>query len=247
VKRLIIADSHVGQGKDDAAAMCALIEDAGARGVDEVIYLGDAFQYLIGMEKFWTAAVREVLGVWRRFRQAGGRIVVVEGNRDFFLDEPDLAREIDWSGRVYEFSEGGVRYLLDHGDLVNPRDLQYRFWSRVSKSKVARVWARLLPKPVAVAIVRRMEAHLAKTNQKFRYTVPTEDLGREAERAWAAGSGVVFWGHFHTHWKYEAPGRTAHIIPAWLETRCAVLVEPSGRWQTVNSSFEPCTSSGRPK
>jgi UDP-2,3-diacylglucosamine hydrolase len=199
VKRLIIADSHVGQGKGDVDAMCAQLQLAVANGVKEVIYLGDAFQYLIGMSKFWTSGLREVMTTWREIRREGIRIAIVEGNRDFFLDESDLAGEIDWSGRSYEFSAAGTRYRLDHGDLVNPRDFQYRFWSRISKSAVARIWARLLPQAVAVTIVRRMEAHLAKTNQKFRYTKPTRDLRQAAEKAWEEGIDVLFWGHFHTH------------------------------------------------
>ena len=56
VKRLIIADSHIGQGADDAAAMSSLVHRAAEEGVGEVIYLGDVFQYLLGMSKFWTTA-----------------------------------------------------------------------------------------------------------------------------------------------------------------------------------------------
>jgi UDP-2,3-diacylglucosamine hydrolase len=238
VKRLIIADSHVGQGENDAAAMSTLVRRAAADGVGEVIYLGDAFQYLIGMSKFWTTALRDVLCAWREVRSLGGRIVIVEGNRDFFLDEPDLAKEIDWSGRRYEFQAGDRRYLLDHGDLVNPRDFQYRFWSRISKSAVARVWARLLPRSLAVAIVRHMEAHLATTNQKFRYVKPTEDLRRTAESAWAGGVDVVFWGHFHSPWECREGSRLAMIIPAWLEQRLSVLIEPDGSWSCVDVELE---------
>ena len=240
VKRLIIADAHVGQGKNDVDAMCTELRLAAANGVGEVIYLGDAFQYLIGMSKFWTSGLREVMTTWREIRGSGVRLIVVEGNRDFFLDESDLADEIDWSGRIYEFSAAGTRYRLDHGDLVNPRDFQYRFWSRISKSTVARLWARLLPQAVAVAIVRRMEAHLAKTNRKFRYTKPIADLTRAAEKAWQEGVDVLFWGHFHTHWKCRNGDRSAHIIPAWLETRCGVMVEPNGKWNWINSHLGPC-------
>jgi UDP-2,3-diacylglucosamine hydrolase len=240
VKRLIIADSHVGQGKNDIEAMCAELRLAAANGVGEVIYLGDAFQYLIGMSKFWTGGLREVMTTWREIRRAGVRLIVVEGNRDFFLDEPDLAREIDWSGRTYEFSAAGTRYRLDHGDLVNPRDFQYRFWSRISKSTVARIWARLLPQAVAVAIVRRMEAHLAKTNRKFRYTKPTGDLKRAAEKAWEEGIDVLFWGHFHTHWECRSGDRSAQIIPAWLETRGGVMVDADGGWSWVDSDLRSC-------
>ena len=240
VKRLIIADSHIGQGADDAAAMSSLVHRAAEEGVGEVIYLGDVFQYLLGMSKFWTTAHGMVMEAWRDVRRRGVRIVVIEGNRDFFLDEADLAAEIDWGGRRYEFTSGGKRYRLDHGDLVNRRDFQYRFWSKVSKSAIARIWARLLPRRLAVAIVRHMEAHLATTNRKFRYTKPIADLRRCAASAWADGIDVLFWGHFHTHWERRDGDRLAMIVPAWLETRTGVLVEPDGAWHPADLNLERC-------
>lgn len=241
VKRLIIADSHIGQGgADDAAVMSSLVRRAADEGVGEVIYLGDAFQYLIGMSKFWSKAHGVVMEAWREARRRGVRIVVIEGNRDFFLDEADLAPEIDWGGRRYEFSARDTRYRLDHGDLVNRRDFQYRFWSKVSKSTIARIWARLLPRPVAVAIVRHMEAHLATTNRKFRYTKPIGDLRRCASSAWSDGVDVLFWGHFHTHWEYHDGERLAMIVPAWLETRTGILVEPNGDWHPTDQKLVRC-------
>jgi UDP-2,3-diacylglucosamine hydrolase len=233
MKRLIIADSHVGQSDGDAAAMCDHVRLAAESGFGEVIYLGDAFQYLIGMSKFWTDSVRQVLQCWRQVRGRGVRVRLVEGNRDFFLDAADLAQEVDSSGRRYEFTACTVRYRLDHGDLVNSRDFQYLFWSRLSKSWPARLWARLLPRPVAVAIVRHMEARLATTNRKFRYRKPVEDLQRSAESAWDDGIDVLFWGHFHTAWKTGRGGRLAMVIPAWLEYRCSVAVEEDGSWRLV--------------
>jgi len=244
VKRLIIADSHVGQGKDDAAAMSALVRRAAVDGVGEIIYLGDGFQYLIGMSKFWTTALREVMEAWREVRTGGVRVVVVEGNRDFFLDEAELAAEIDWSGRRYEFSSGRRRYRLDHGDLVNRRDFQYRFWSWVSKCAPARLCARLLPQSIAVTIVRRMEAHLATTNRRFRYTKPISDLKKWARGAWTDGVDILFWGHFHTTWECRDGDRLALIIPAWLETRRSVLVATDGSWQYVDSALDPLRGVG---
>lgn len=241
VERLIIADAHVGQRRDDVAAMVTMLRDAQSRGVTEIIYLGDAFQYLIGMSKFWTRSVREVMEVWRELRAEGVRIVVIEGNRDFFLDAPELASELDWTGLEYEFQQRDRRFRLVHGDRVNLRDLQYRFWSRVSKSWPARVWALLLPRRVAVAIVEAMEARLAETNQRFRYHKPLACLRRSAESLWADGADVVMWGHFHTSWVYRHDERWALILPAWLDTRCSAAIDADGRLEFVDQRLTPCS------
>jgi UDP-2,3-diacylglucosamine pyrophosphatase LpxH len=231
VNRLVIADAHVGQRPGDAEEMADLVLSAADQGFREIIYLGDAFQYLIGMSKFWSAGVRTVLESWRTVRGQGVDIVVIEGNRDFFLDEPELAAQVDWAGTTYEFGAGDVRYRLVHGDRINLRDIQYQFWSRVSKSSIARVWARLLPQSVAVAIVRRMEARLATTNRRFRYRLPASSLRRAADRAFAEGVDILLWGHFHRMWQVVDRHRLAMVVPAWLETTCSVAVGVDGGWE----------------
>lgn len=240
VKRLIIADAHVGQRTNDVADMVSMLLTARDSGVMEIIYLGDGFQYLIGMSKFWTPTVVEVIEAWRRLRRSGVRIGVVEGNRDFFLDAPELASEIDWSGLIYDFRSGSRRFRLDHGDKVNLRDLQYRFWSRISKSGPARLWARLLPRPLAVWIVRSMEARLAATNRRFRYYKPLDSLRRAADEAWSQGIDVLLWGHFHSNWGYTRDHRLAVILPDWLDTGIAVLVEGDGTAVQVEKNLTPC-------
>jgi UDP-2,3-diacylglucosamine hydrolase len=239
MKRLIIADAHVGQRAGDAADMTSMVLGAGQRGVTEIIYLGDAFQYLIGMSKFWTPGVIEVMSAWRRLRTAGVRIGVIEGNRDFFLDAADLRSELDWSDTSRDFVAGRRHFRLVHGDKVNRRDLQYRFWSSISKSLPARVWAHLLPRSLANAIVRGMEARLAETNRKFRYRKPLPCLRHAAERAWSEGVDVLLWGHFHTSWWYRWDERAAVVLPAWLESGLAVVVEPDGELALVEKNLTP--------
>lgn len=242
VKRLIIADAHVGQRSGDSADMVSMLYAARDRGVMEIIYLGDGFQYLIGMSKFWTRGVVEILECWRRLRRDGIRIGVVEGNRDFFLDAPELTRELDWSGLSYGFRAGDRSFRLVHGDKVNHRDLQYRFWSRTSKSLPARVWARLLPKAVAVGIVRTMEARLAETNRRYRYQKPITCLRHAAEQAWSEGVDVLLWGHFHTSWRYTRDDHAAIILPAWLDTGKAALIDDAGKVLMVEKNLTPCGS-----
>jgi hypothetical protein len=120
------------------------------------------------------------------------------------------------------------------------RDLQYQFWSRFSKSGIARVWARALPRSVAVGIVRSMEARLAKTNQRFRYHTPEKALRRSAKRAWADGVDVLLWGHFHRWWHVADGDRQALVVPAWLDTTQSLAVDADGEWSLVDAHLAPC-------
>ncbi len=229
MKRLIIADAHVGQREGDATVMCRFLRRAAESGCTEIVFLGDAFQYFIGMSKFWNSSVAAVLPAWRELRAQGIGLHLVEGNRDFFLTENELGEFIDGSSRDYEFDAGGTRYRLVHGDRVNLDDSYYLFWSSVSKSAFARLWARLLPRRIAVAIVSHMEAKLARTNQDFRYRKPASHFIREADQAWGEGVDVLLWGHFHTPWNYRAGDLVAMVVPAWLEFRLALLIDEDGR------------------
>lgn len=241
VERLILADSHLGQRHDDVTAMVELLNRAGDAGIGEIIYLGDICQYLIGLSKLWTEEIRVLLAAWASLRERGVRIVVVEGNRDFFLDEAEMTPYLDLAARRYEFMAGTVRFRLEHGDRVNRKDYQYRFWAGISKCYPARVGARLLPRPLAVWIVESMEARLARTNQRFRYSKPVEDLVREARSAWDEGVDVLFWGHFHTPWICTRRERTALIVPAWLEFDLGIRVWDDGRWGLVEKTLTPPT------
>ncbi|RLE26776.1 MAG: hypothetical protein DRJ65_04810 [Acidobacteria bacterium] len=239
MKRLIIADPHVGTRDGDAQAMVALIECAEGVGIGEILYLGDTFVYLVGMSKFWTTSVEMVLDAWDGFRSRGGTIRLIEGNRDFFLDEEDLACRIDQSAQALEFAAADVTYRLVHGDKVNQRDWQYLFWSRLSKCRPARLWARWLPRRLAVAIVRNMEVRLARTNRKFRYEKPVEALRDEALRSFQRGVDVQLFGHFHSFWSFSEGEEIAMVIPAWLETRQSLIIDESGRWQGADEGLRP--------
>ncbi len=241
VERLILADSHLGQRPGDVASMVELLERALDAGIGEIVYLGDICQYLIGMSKLWTGEIRVLLGAWARLRERGVRIVVVEGNRDFFLDEPEMRPYLDVAVRRYEFTAGAVRFRLEHGDRVNRKDYQYRFWAGISKCHPARVSARLLPRPVAVRIVESMEARLARTNRRFRYRKPVDDLVREARAAWDEGVDVLLWGHFHTPWICTRREGAALIVPAWLEFDLGIRVRDDGRWELVEKTLTPPT------
>jgi len=168
VLRAVLADLHVGQSPGDLERFLAAMDEVRRRGAGEVVFLGDLFRALVGFSRFWDGTVKRGLGELAELRRGGARVVMVEGNRDFFLDAPELDPFRDTSGPVHSFVAGGKRFLLEHGDLINRRDRSYRFWRSVSKSVAARAWARLLPRRLAQRIVFGTESRLAQTNFSYR-------------------------------------------------------------------------------
>jgi UDP-2,3-diacylglucosamine hydrolase len=227
---MIIADAHVGERHGDSARMAAVVHSLPKRQLGELIVLGDAFHYLIGMSKYWSPSIRTVLDAWKAARDAGVRIVFIEGNRDFFLDTKELAPFVDWVGCRYEFAAGQRRFLVTHGDRVNQRDLAYRFWRVVSKSLLVRTMARTLPGPIANSMFAGMEARIRQTNARYRAHLPERALQRYAEEAWSSGIDVVLWGHFHSGWRIHSAEQLAMVVPAWLDANAAMTVEPDGAW-----------------
>jgi UDP-2,3-diacylglucosamine hydrolase len=226
--RAVLADLHLSSIAGDLDRFAATLAAVRRRGVDEVVFLGDLFRTLIGFPQFWDGEVRRGLAELEALRRAGVRVILVEGNRDFFLDGAAMAPFLDAAGDAHSFSAGGKRFLLEHGDLINRRDRSYRLWRAVSKSRTARLWARLLPASLAIRIVSDTEARLAKTNFTYRRDLPVADLTAAARRHFAAGVDVVMWGHFHRGWRLDEGSRSAMVLPSWGETGAVVWVDGAG-------------------
>jgi UDP-2,3-diacylglucosamine hydrolase len=230
--RAVLADLHLSSVAGDLDRFAATLSAVRHRGAEEVVFLGDLFRTLVGFPHFWDDETRRGLAELERLRSAGVRVILVEGNRDFFLDAAAMAPFLDVAGEVHSFAAGTRRFLLEHGDLINHRDRSYRLWRAVSKSRTARRWARLLPAGVAVRIVSNTEARLAQTNFSYRRTLPVDDLVAAARRHFSAGVDVVMWGHFHRGWRFEEDGCAAMVLPSWAETGAVVWVDDLGSVRT---------------
>ena len=247
VIRAVLADLHFGQAPGDLERFLASMEEIRGSHPDEVVFLGDLFRALVGFPRFWDRRVRRGLEALARLREGGARVVLVEGNREFFLDVRDLDPFRDSAGPTHSFVAGGRRFLLEHGDLINRRDRAYRFWRAISKSGPARVWARLLPRRIAQRIVFGTETRLARTNFTYRMELPEDELRAAARRHFEAGVDVVLWGHFHRPWSMVEGGREAHVVAGWLETGTVVWIGDDGALRGLPATDgqivdrEPCS------
>lgn len=218
----VVADAHLGGPGGEAAPLVAQLEEVAERGCRHLVLLGDLFQGWVGFRRFETPEIAAVAAALRRLRAAGVRVDYVEGNRDFFLGRGPYADCFDAVVQEVAFTAGGTRVLAVHGDGLDERDRQYRFWRRASKSALSRLVISNVPRPLARRLVWSTEARLAKTNLEHKRHIPRDALIRYAERRLADGHDVVLLGHFHEERHWPVRGGLLWLLPAWFDSRRVV-------------------------
>ena len=230
----VFADAHLGQAERDGDDFLAALEGVTRRGFRTVVLLGDIFHVFIGDARFETPLVRRILEGWRALAADGVALRYVEGNRDFFVGGTRFASAFSAYGEADGLCVAGRAYAFVHGDRINTRDWPYRFWRRLSKNPVSKAALKLIPGPLARAIVRETEARLYTTNFRHKSYLPELELLAVARAARGAGYERLLVGHFHVDRTFESADGVAQILPAWLEERrhaeigtdgCLVLVK----------------------
>jgi len=231
--RAVFADCHVGRRPDDDAPFLEALEKAAGAGARSISLLGDIFHFFIAHPKFETPAIRRFLAKVEELAGRGIPVTYVEGNREFFLRGSyveHLFREI-----VDEetFQQGGKRFLLTHGDLLNEADIPYRFWRLVSKNALSRFAINFVPKEAGNRIVWRTEARLYRSNFKHKQRLPVEMIRKFAQRRFREGYDVLLLGHFHKSCAEEIGSARVEILPAFVDERKWMEIDERGEMKLV--------------
>jgi UDP-2,3-diacylglucosamine hydrolase len=230
----LIGDSHIGLGAGDERPMVEWLSRLEAVAPRALYLNGDIFHYLIGDPKFITSSVVNFFARLRELRDQGTAVYFVEGNRDFFLQGSIAEQSVSELSLSSSFQAGTKRYLVVHGDMINDRDYQYRFWRRASKNPVTRLGVRLFPRMAARKFVEGVERRLARSNFKHKYRLPTELMEQYGRRQAARGYDMVVFGHFHQKTIVPAGSATVVVLPAWFESGEAMMVAPdTGQYSFV--------------
>lgn len=236
---VFVGDVHL--ERDDAALsdFVGFLKAVGQHA-SRVVLIGDLFNIWVGRPELEAPHQSAVLSSLRRLRARGTVVRYLEGNRDYRIADGYAGDAFDDStdGGIEE-RHGGVSLFATHGDLVNPRDRQYRAWRAFSRATP--VWAafQLLPRRRRVRIAEGLERRFRSTNIDFKSTIPEDDIRAFAAPRFAAGHDAVVLGHFHVERRIdvETPGgrRTVYILPEWKGSRRHLRVTSEGVTGFVDS------------
>lgn len=211
-----------------------------AADVENLFIAGDLLDLWFGMKPILVREYYPVLRLLRRLSQSGMKIHYLEGNHDFNLNpyvEDALGSEVH---QEFEWSFGGRRALMAHGDGLDPGDVKYRILKRIVRSPFFRLLTACLPG----SALWRLGLQFSSVSRSY--------LGRdrpqfEAQKAYARdrvqeGYDVVVLGHAHVPGinPVEADGRKGLYVNVgdWLTNFTYVDVQ-DGR-------FTLKTMDGRP-
>jgi len=189
----------------DAGCAASLASLEPGEAAPALFLLGDLFEYWIGDDDVPTAA-QAVADRLAAFAEAGGRVFLMHGNRDFLLDaplpaQPDVPK---YSARCHAvllpdpslIEVGGRRIVLSHGDALCTDDHRYQQWRALCRS--AGWQQQFLGRPVAER--RAMALQLRQQSMQAQATTETlTDVNRHAAEQLMRQMGSTLLIHGHTH------------------------------------------------
>ena len=232
--RAVFADCHVGRRPDDDGPFLEALERAAQRGAGDISLLGDIFHFFIAHPKFETPAIARFLRKVEELKARGIAVTYVEGNREFFLRGSYVEKRFREVCDEQVFVQGGRRFLLTHGDLLNENDLPYRFWRFLSKNPISRASIAFIPRKTGNRLVWKVEARLYRANFKHKSRLPVEMIREFARRRFAEGVDVVLLGHFHRSWSEQIATGRVEILPAFVEERKWMEILDDGSTQLAS-------------
>lgn len=211
---LFISDLHLEAERPDISRAFLHFLTTRARGAEALYILGDFFEVWVGddaMDDFQ----RSIAAALRRLSDAGTRIWLMHGNRDFMLGKR-FCREAGCSllseGSVVELY--GEPVLLLHGDSLCTRDESYQRLRRRLRNPVSLWLLRNLPLATRHKLARKLRnASRLRTREKAAEII---DVTPEVVPQVMAAHGVRTLIHGHTHrpavHKLQVDGENAQRI-----------------------------------
>ena len=194
---LLISDLHLEEKRPDITRAFLLFLATRARQAEALYILGDFFEVWIGDDGM-THFQHEIAGALRELSEAGTRIYLMHGNRDFLIGKR-FCRE---AGCIllsdpHKVQMNGEPVLLMHGDSLCTLDVGYMKLRRWLRNPLSLLILRNLPLSTRQKLARKLRNESrAQTRMKANEIV---DVTPEEVVRVMAEYGVRTLIHGHTH------------------------------------------------
>jgi UDP-2,3-diacylglucosamine hydrolase len=219
----------------------APVEVSGGGGRCDALFLaGDFFDFWFGREGRIFPDFLPVIQRLTDLRDQGVRVVLCEGNHDFFLGDyfiGVLGMEVypDW----VDLDLDGKRVLLSHGDLIDPSNTGAALVRKILRSGFLYRLQRILPAP----LVWRAARLTSLTSRRFSAETEgrlVDGMRRFALEKFREGYDAVLCGHSHRpvieHYETNGCTRTFMTLGDWIH-HCSFGVFEDGVFSL--SFFQP--------
>ena len=206
----------------------------------EALYiLGDFFEVWIG-DDYETPFIQQVKAALKKLTDAGVKLYLMHGNRDFALGElfcQQTGAELLPEPSAIELH--GEKLLLLHGDSLCTKDLAYMKMRPMLRSPI------MLKQLLSQSIEQRltMAAHLRGESQKGNQMKSAEimDVTPEEVDKVLNDHQLSTMIHGHTHrpydhrWEQEGAARRRLVLGDWSDTQGWEIVARAGEGLTLRS------------
>ena len=229
---LLISDLHLEEERPDITRAFLHFLQTRARGAEALYILGDFFEVWIGDDGM-TPFQHEIADALRELSEAGTRIYLMHGNRDFLIGKR-FCREAGCTllSDPHKVQMGGEPVLLMHGDSLCTLDVGYMKLRRLLRNPLSLFILRNLPLSTRRKLARKLRSESrAQTQMKAREIIDvTPD---EVPRIMAEyGVRTLIHGHTHrpaTH-DLEVDGQPAKriVLGDWDRQGWALQIDDEG-------------------
>jgi len=204
---LFISDLHLSPRSPGATRLFLDFLAGQARQASELYILGDLFEAWIGDDDIDDPYHARIVAALRSTAEAGVRISIMHGNRDFLLGESFAAAAgVRLIADPYILSTAEWQFVLAHGDALCLDDAAYMTFRAQVRDPA---WQEaLLAKPLSER--RAIAAHMrevSESSQRAREH-PYTDLQPAATEDFLREHGYATFIHGHTH----QPATHDHIV-----------------------------------
>ena len=234
-RRYFISDLHL-DGQDTPHALKfreflqRLAEEAQTCPI-ELYILGDLFEfwyeYRRQIFRLYAADLAALEAAW----QAGVRIFLFHGNRDFAYGRYVRRRfggTVLGDGEQITLTDSRPAWL-EHGDLLCTADRRYLRFRAVVRSWPVRLFFRLMPWSCARKLIERLREHTSADKAAKSEATLQIDLEAARRRLEERRCKVLICGHLHAAQASDlGAGYRLIVLPAWCETQAGMVDDARG-------------------